>query len=107
MSRWDIACTVTGKNSNTKGQNVKPNPKPVRECHDCGLNLGDRCAVYPVPRMMWHHRDCPGYKNEARLMQYRAQLARRRPDPRKEKRQQIARLRATVTHRLGNTPRIA
>ncbi|MCX7590824.1 MAG: hypothetical protein N2255_04265 [Kiritimatiellae bacterium] len=86
---------------------MKPSPKPVRECHDCGLNLGDRCAIYPVPRMMWHHRECPGYKNEEMLRQYQAELARHPIDPRKQKRREIAKLRATAPHLVGNTPRIA
>ena len=46
---------------------MKEHSKPVRKCHSCGLNLGDRCGVYPVPRSMWHHRTCPGHGNQAML----------------------------------------
>lgn len=35
--------------------------KPVRKCHACPLNMGDRCWGYASPRLKWSHdRVCPG-----------------------------------------------
>lgn len=81
---------------------MKPSPKPVRECHGCGLNLGSTCGVYPNPREMWkRHETCPGYKNEELLRRYQEDQARHPADPRRKKRQIAAKLRATVPHRHG------
>jgi len=39
--------------------------KPVRKCHSCLLNLGDRCWAYQCPHEQWHDRPkCPGFENE-------------------------------------------
>jgi len=72
--------------------------KPVRECHDCGLNFGDHCGVYAVPREMWHGRRCPGYKNEQLLQEYYKQRARHPVDKRKEERRKAAQLRRNTPH---------
>jgi hypothetical protein len=80
---------------------VKDSQKPVHNCHGCGLNLGDHCGMYPVPREMWHERICPGFKNEAMLRQYQEEQARHPEDPRKARRCEIARLRATEPHHQG------
>ena len=38
---------------------MKQSAKPVRHCHACLLNLGDRCWIYRYPRGQWrHHRHC-------------------------------------------------
>jgi len=75
--------------------------KPVRKCHDCGLNLGDHCGVYPVPRDMWHHRSCPGYKNEEMRREYEAEQARHPEAPTKAMRREVARRRDTEPHWQG------
>ena len=85
---------------------MKPSPKPVRECHGCGLNLDDRCGVYDSPREIWRrHTLCPGYKNEVMLHSYLAEQALHPVDERKQKRIDLARERAqgpqyqgTLTH---------
>jgi hypothetical protein len=86
---------------------MKVNHKPVRKCHDCGLNLGDRCAVFDVPRERWHHRPCMGYKNEEMLRQYQEHLARHPANRRKELRREVARQRASEPHYQGNSPVVA
>jgi hypothetical protein len=86
---------------------MKVNHKPVRKCHDCGLNLGDRCALFDVPRERWNHRPCLGYKNEEMLRQYLEQQVKRPANPRKESRRALARLRATEPHYQGNSPVVA
>ena len=84
--------------------NKKQSPKPIRECHDCGLNLGDHCGVYAVPRAMWHHRSCPGYKNEAMLAEYEAEQAKHPPDRAKQMRREVAKRRASEPHWQGTLP---
>jgi len=78
--------------------------KPVRRCHGCGLNLGERCAVYEAPRGMWHHRSCPGYGNDAMLREYQEQLAKHRESPRKVMRRAVAHERASTPHLQVNLP---
>ena len=78
--------------------------KPVRKCHDCGLNLGDHCGVYAVPKDKWHHGRCPGYKNADMLEAYEAEQARHRPSRRREMRKQAARRRADEPHYQGTLP---
>ncbi|MBM4047090.1 MAG: hypothetical protein FJ279_18465 [Planctomycetes bacterium] len=76
--------------------------KPVRKCHGCGLNLGDRCAVYEYPHDQWHNgRNCPGYKNEAMLREYLEYQAKHPPKEAKVRRQEAQKLRATESHHQG------
>ena len=75
--------------------------KPVRKCHDCGLNLGYHCGVYPDPREMWHHRPCPGYKNETMLTRYEAEQEKHPGNRTKALRQAVARQRASEPHWQG------
>ena len=84
--------------------NARRSHKPVRECHDCGLNLGDHCGVYPIPKKMWHARACPGHKNEAMLRQYQEEQAHHPPDRKKERRCQAAKQRASQPHWQGTMP---
>ena len=38
--------------------------KPVRRCHKCTLNLGDRCWLYKYPRGQWRgDRRCRAFEN--------------------------------------------
>jgi hypothetical protein len=80
------------------------NGKPVRRCHGCGLNLGERCGVYPVPKQMWHRRTCPGYRNEEMLAQYEEEQAKHPPDPAKQRRREAARRRNSEPHWQGTLP---
>ena len=86
---------------------MKVNHKPVRKCHDCGLNLGDRCALFDAPREKWQHRSCIGYKNEEMLREFQEQQARHAANPRKETRRAVARERASEPHHQGNSPLVA
>ena len=82
----------------------KRNQKPVRKCHDCELNLGDRCGVYSVPKEMWHHRRCPGYQNQEMFRQYQAEQAKHPVDEAKEVRREVAKRRASEPHWQGTLP---
>ena len=84
--------------------NRKRNLKPVRKCHDCGLNIGARCGVYPEPREMWHHRVCPGYKNEGMLARYEVDLLRHPLNSTKRRRREAAKQRASEPHWQGMLP---
>ncbi len=83
---------------------MKHSHKPVRKCHGCGLNLGERCGVYDVPREMWRHRSCKGYENEAMLREYEAELARRAQTDSRELRREVAKRRASEPHYQGMLP---
>ena len=83
---------------------MKPNHKPIRKCHGCGLNHGDRCGVYEIPREMWRGRSCAGYKNEQMLREYEAELARHPADPDKQRRREVAKRMASEPHWQGTLP---
>lgn len=55
---------------------MRRSAKPVRKCHPCPLNLGDRCWVYASPRDQWRNRSCPGFSSEDLAAQYRQWLKR-------------------------------
>ena len=77
--------------------------KPVRKCHGCGLNLGDRCGTFESPHLMWeHHTVCPGYENEKMLAEYLAAEAKKQAHLRKEKRREAAKLQHAVPHLAGD-----
>lgn len=84
--------------------NTKRSHKPVRKCHDCGLNIGDHCGVCLIPKEMWHHRSCPGYKNEEMLGQYETEQAKHIPDHAKQIRRKVAKQRALEPHWQGTLP---
>jgi len=83
---------------------TKSQSKPVRKCRDCGLHLGDHCGIYPEPTKMWHHRNCPGYKNEDMFADYEAELTRYQADSRRLKRQEVAKTRNSEDHHQGTLP---
>ena len=77
--------------------------KPVRKCHGCGLNLGERCGVFESPHLVWQrHAVCLGYRNEKMLADYLIGEAKRQSDQRKERRREIAKMRRAVTHHDGD-----
>lgn len=78
--------------------------KPIRKCHDCKLNLGSTCAVYPEPKKMWHHRDCPGHNNEEMYAEYLAELEKQQSDPKRQKRKKAAKERDSEDHHHGTLP---
>lgn len=78
--------------------------KPVRKCHDCELNLFDHCGIYDIPREMWRHRTCPGYKNQELLDTYNEIQARLQVNEHKQKRREVARARATEPHHQERLP---
>ncbi|MDI6774156.1 MAG: hypothetical protein QME60_02000 [Verrucomicrobiota bacterium] len=51
---------------------MRSSRKPVRRCHACLLNLGDRCWLFPHPRGQWQRgRWCRGFGNEERYREFR------------------------------------
>jgi hypothetical protein len=82
----------------------KRTQKPVHKCHACELNLGERCGVYALPRKMWDHHICPGYKNEDMLADYKAEIARHQEDPHRKIRKETAVLRNSEDHHQGTLP---
>ena len=52
---------------------MKPSAKPVRKCHACLLNLGDRCWIYRYPRGQWRSgRRCGAFDDAALHARFRA-----------------------------------
>ena len=76
-------------------------PKPVRKCHRCPLNLGDRCAVFSNPRKQWDSGTCRGLQDEALHRQHLERLAKHPTDRDKEDRRHRARLAKTEPHHDG------
>ena len=76
-------------------------PKPVRKCHACPLNLGDRCAVFPDPHQRWKAGKCKGFKNDRLYQKYVEDQARHPADPRKVSRRQRARQAKAEPHHDG------
>ena len=44
--------------------------KPVRKCHGCILNIGERCAIYEEPHDKWHHSKCSSYNDQELYRKY-------------------------------------
>ena len=78
--------------------------KPCRKCHGCGLNVGDYCGVYENPREMWHHRTCPGYKNEEMLTEFETRAEKHPPNHSKRIRKETAKKRNSEPHWQGVLP---
>ena len=75
--------------------------KPVRKCHSCKLNLGERCAVFRDPHQEWKPGKCRGFGDEALYEAYLAETARHPPDVRKEARRERAKQTRTEPHHDG------
>ncbi len=75
--------------------------KPVRKCHGCILNLGERCAIYEDPHEKWNHSKCSSYNDKELYRKYIEDLNKHPQDEAKEKRRKKARLRNTGEHRQG------
>ena len=90
---------------------MKPSAKPVRKCHACKLNQGDRCWAYACPRDQWRgERRCAGLENELLYRQF--DEWQREPDvkTRKELRREAFRSRPKrvirrMTSRRGSSKR--
>jgi len=78
--------------------------KPVRKCHDCKLNLGDRCGVFENPHEQWKHGNCHGFGNDELCRQYAEEQAKHPPDEGKEKRRELAKEAKSETHHSGIRP---
>lgn len=83
---------------------VASSAKPVRECKDCALNLGNRCAVFHHPAVQWRRRKCEGYNNPEYIARYERVLHADGAKARRLARQERAKLARTVDHRDGVKP---
>ena len=71
---------------------MRIHPKPVRKCHACLLNLGDRCWLYEDPRGQWRGGgSCPGFENEAQYEDFRRWQKRPRVKTSKDLRREFIR----------------
>ncbi len=75
--------------------------KPVRECKDCSLNLGNRCAVFHHPAVQWRRRKCEGYNSAEYMARYEKLLHAEGAKARRLARQARAKLSRTVDHLDG------
>ncbi len=58
---------------------MRASVKPVRACHACLLNVGDRCWLYRYPRGRWRNgRRCGALNNETVYARFRE--AQKEPD---------------------------
>jgi hypothetical protein len=74
---------------------MRKDDKPVRKCHACLLNLGDRCWLYRFPRGQWRDgRTCRTLGDEAVYEDFRRWQKRPTVKTRKELRQEVFRARA-------------
>jgi len=67
--------------------------KPVRECHSCRLNLGDRCWTYAYPRGQWRGRKCRAFENAEFYARYEEWLKQPTVKTRRELRREVFRSR--------------
>ena len=44
--------------------------KPVRKCHGCILNIGERCAIFDEPHDKWHNSKCSSYNDKELYRKY-------------------------------------
>jgi hypothetical protein len=74
---------------------MRQTSKPIRKCHACLLNLGDRCWLYRYPRGQWRgHRQCRAFENPETYNAYRAWLKQPTVMSRKELRRRFFRSRS-------------
>ncbi len=76
--------------------------KPVRKCHGCILNIGDRCAIYEEPHDKWHHSKCTSYNDQELYRKYKEDLEKHPEDDAKEQRRETAKKHKTEEHHQGN-----
>ena len=75
--------------------------KPVRKCHGCKLNLGDRCGVFDDPHKQWQSGECRGFGNDDLYQRYLDGQAKHPPDTDREERRERAKLAKTEPHHDG------
>lgn len=75
--------------------------KPVRKCHGCLLNLGDRCAVYEEPHDKWHNSKCTSYNDHELYTKYKENLEKHPEADAKKHRREIAKKHNTEEHHQG------
>lgn len=75
--------------------------KPVRKCHGCILNIGERCAIYEEPHDKWHHSKCSSYNDHELYRKYLEDLEKHSQKESKKLRKETAREHNTEEHHQG------
>jgi len=75
--------------------------KPVRKCHNCDLNLGQRCGLFADPHKQWQSGKCRGYLNPELYQQYLANRDRRLEKGQAAERRERAKKARTEPHHDG------
>ena len=75
--------------------------KPVRKCHGCILNLGERCAIYEEPHDKWHHAKCSSHNDQELYRKYLEDIEKHPPKKGKKERADSAKQHNTVEHQQG------
>ncbi|MEK6764770.1 MAG: hypothetical protein AABY49_00885 [Planctomycetota bacterium] len=75
--------------------------KPVRKCHGCILNIGERCAIYEEPHDKWHHSKCSSYNDQELYRKYLEDLEKHSQKDSKKLRKEEAREHNTEEHHQG------
>ncbi|NQU40629.1 MAG: hypothetical protein HQ523_11800 [Lentisphaerae bacterium] len=71
---------------------MKESAKPVRKCHACLLNQGDRCWLYLYPRGQWRQgRRCAALDDESLHARFRTWQKQPSVKTRRELRQEFSR----------------
>jgi len=84
-----------------KGAKMNRKGKPVRKCHGCVLNIGDRCAIYKEPHDKWHNSKCSSYNDKELYRKYLEYLEKHPQDNAKKQREESARQCKTEEHHQG------
>lgn len=77
--------------------------KPVKQCQDCKLNMGERCAAFENPAAQWFHQDCDGLDSEELLAKHRLKNDGQGAHARKADRQEDAKKDHQIEHSEGHS----
>ena len=75
--------------------------KPVRKCHGCILNIGERCAIFNEPHDKWHNSKCSSYNDKELYRKYLEDLEKHSQEDSKKLRKETAREHNTEEHHQG------
>ncbi|MBS1259398.1 MAG: hypothetical protein MAG551_02468 [Candidatus Scalindua arabica] len=84
---------------------MKRKGKPVRKCHGCILNIGERCAIFDEPHDKWHNSKCSSYNDKELYRKYLEDLEKHPQSDAKIQRKEKAKLHNTEEHHQGNKGR--
>ncbi len=75
--------------------------KPVRKCHGCILNVGNRCAAYEDPHDKWHNSKCTSYNDQVLFQKYKEDIEKHPENEAKKQRKELARKHNSEEHHQG------